>query len=197
MRKIVIAILSCAAPMAALAVAPAFAQQSMAPPQVQSQPELEPADSRLVQAFIDKASGPCETKPAQVCIDLGWQFAVAQPKQGMTLADLKRLRTRLGAWLEWHQSVLPARARSSIGIGMLLADGLTMERLFAAFDADRDGKVTQKELFADVKLDSRPLGVVLADPAAVDRAGFARRLGLPPQLTGGLFPQQEARRPAN
>jgi len=190
MRKIVIAILWFAA---ALIAPAAVAQQPLPPPR----PQEEPADSRAVQAFIDKASGPCEIKPAQVCIDLGWQFAVAQPKQGMMLADLKRLRTRLGAWLDWHQGMLPVRARSSIGIGMLLADGLTMERLHAAFDADHDGKVSQKELFADVKLDNRPLGVVLADPVAVDRADFARRVGLPPQLTGGLFPQQEAQRPAN
>jgi hypothetical protein len=194
MRKIVITILWVAASFALVQMgATAYAQQPL-PPQ---NPQEEPADSRAVQAFIDKASGPCEVKPAQVCIDLGWQFAVAQPKQGMTLADLKRLRTRLGAWLEWHKGTLPVRARSSIGIGMLLADGVTMERLHAAFDADHNGYVTQKELFADVKLDSRPLGVVLADPVAVDRAGFARRVGLPPQLTGGLFPQQEAQRPGN
>ena len=180
MRKIVIAILYFSASIAATS---ALAQQPLPPPR----PQEEPADSRLVQAFIDKASGPCETKPAQVCIDLGWQFAVAQPKGGMTLADLKRLRVRLGAWFDWHRNELPARAQSSIGIGVLLADGLTMERLHASFDTDHDGQVTQKELFADTKLDNRPLGVILADPVAVDRAGFARRIGLPPQLTNGLF----------
>ena len=180
MRKIVIAILYFSASIAATS---ALAQQPLPPPR----PQEEPADSRLVQAFIDKASGPCETKPAQVCIDLGWQFAVAQPKGGMTLADLKRLRARLGAWFDWHRNELPARAQSSIGIGVLLADGLTMERLHASFDTDHDGQVTQKELFADTKLDNRPLGVILADPVAVNRAAFARRIGLPPQLTNGLF----------
>jgi hypothetical protein len=150
------------------------------------QPE-EPANSRMVQAFIDRAAEPCATKPAQACIDLGWQFAVAAPKQGMTLADLQTLRERLGAWYDWHKMGMPARSRSSIGLGLLLADGMTMERLHAAFDADHDGKVTQRELFADVKLDNRPLGQVLADPAAVDRMGLARRLGLPPTLIEGMF----------
>jgi hypothetical protein len=167
-----------------LSASPALAQ----PPQ----PPDEPADSRAVQAFIDKATAPCESKPAQTCVDLGWQFAVGQPKQGMTLADLNALRRRLGAWYAWHKAELPPRARDSIAFGLLLADGMGMDRLHAAFDANGDGKVTQRELLADVKLDRRPLGEVLADPAAVDRAGLAQRLGLPPSLTEGLFQRPPA-----
>ena len=148
-----------------------------------------------MQAFIEKSTVPCETQPAQTCIDLGWQFAVSQPKQGMTVADLKHLRARLGSWYDWHQKEFPSKTRGSIALGMMMADGLTMERLFSAFDTDHNGLVTQKELFADVKLDSRPLGVVLADPNAVDRAGFARRLGLPPMMTDGFFQGQKPATP--
>lgn len=166
-----------------------------------ARPAAEPEESRIMQAFIDKATGPCETRPALTCVDLGWKFAVSDPKRGMTIADLKRLRARLGTWYDWHSKELPTRTRASFGLGMLLADGLTMERLFALFDTDHDGRVTQKELLADVKPDKRPLGVVLSDPKSVDRADFARRLGMPPMLTDGFFqgqkPKDSAAAPAN
>jgi hypothetical protein len=173
-----------------LIASPALAQVQP-PPQPAAPPAAEPDESKLMQAFVDKATEPCETKPAQVCVDLAWQFAVSQPKQGMTVADLKRLRARLGTWYDWHQKQFPAKTRGSIALGMLMADGMTMERLFAAFDTDHNGLVTQKELLADVKMDNRPLGVVLSDPNAVDRAGFARRLGLPPMMTDGFFQGQK------
>ena len=68
-----------------------------------------------------------------------------------------------------------------------MADSLGIPHVHAAFDANRDGRVTQQELLADVKLDKRPLGDVMKDPAAVDRQSLARRLGLPPALLEGLF----------
>jgi hypothetical protein len=181
MRKIIVAILALGAPAA-------LAQQ--APP-----PQQEPADSRAVQAFVDRASGPCRTKPAQACVDLGMQFAAANPKDGITLADLQTLRTRIGSWYQWHQGELPAHARGSFALGLMMADGMGLDRLHAAFDTDRDGKVTQKELLANVKFDRRPLGDVLADPKAVDREGLAQKLGLPPTLTAQLF--QQGQKPSN
>ena len=187
MRKIALVLLTLMAPAA-------YAQQ-LAPQQ------QEPADSRSVQAFIDKASGPCQTKAAQACVDLGMQFAAANPKQGITVADLKLLRQRIGAWYQYHSQEMPARSRASFGLGLMLADGMTMERLHASFDTDHDGRVTQQELMSNVKMDKRPLGDVLADPKAVDRNALAQRLGLLPQLTAGLFQtpnsQLEAQKPGN
>jgi hypothetical protein len=157
-----------------------------APLAIAQQPD-PPADVRAVQAFIDRARSSCSSRPAQACVDAGWRFAAASPKQGLTLVDVQTLRRRLAAWYHWHQSALPARELRAIVLGLLLADGIGLGRLHAAFDGNGDGKVTQKELLADVKLDSRPLGKVLNDPAAVDRTGLARRLGLPPALVEDLF----------
>ena len=162
MRKIVFALLTLWAPAA-------FAQTA-APPQP------EPADSRALQAFIDKASGPCQTKPAQTCVDLGMKFAAANPKQGLTLADLQNLRKRIGDWYQWHRTQLSPGERASFALGLLMADGMGLERLHAAFDLDGDGKVSKKELLANVRLDDRPLGKVLSDPTAVDRVGLAQKL---------------------
>ena len=83
--------------------------------------------------------------------------------------------------------VAPAGSPRAYSLGFLLADGMTMQKLHGAFDANQDGYVTQAELLADVTLDERPLGEVLSDPNAVDRVGLANRLGLPPALIEGLF----------
>lgn len=181
MRKILVAVFL-------LCAAPAFAQGQ--PP---AKPATEPADSRALQAFIDRARKLCETKPAQACVDLGMRFAAANPKQGLTLADLQNLRKRIGDWYQWHRAQLSPGERASFALGLLMADGMGLERLHAAFDTDGDGKVSEKELLANVRLDQRPLGKVLADPTAVDRVGLAQKLGLPPALTNGLF--QQARKP--
>lgn len=145
------------------------------------------ADARLVQEFIDGAREPCQTQPAQVCVDIGYWFAASDPSLGISLDDLVLLRQRMGSWFEAYQPGLRPQARTAFGMGFLLADGMTMQKLHAAFDTDRDGYVSQAELLADVTLDERPLGEVLSDPAAVDRVGLANRLGLPPALIEGLF----------
>ncbi len=159
------------------------------PVAAQQQAPAPPTQALAFQSFLDAAGPVCAEKPAQSCVDLGWRFAASSPREGLTLQDVLNLRQNLGIWTQWRSAELPARERSSIGMGLLLADGLGPERLLAAFDSDGNGKVSQREFLQDVKMDQRPLGKVLADPAAVDRAGFARRLGLPPALIDGLFRQ--------
>ena len=137
--------------------------------------------------FITQSSQPCASRPAAECVSLGWKFLDRDRNGGLTAPEVQRLRQAMGEWLSWKGQELPAQARSGLGLGLLLADGLGVDRLITAFDASADGKVSQAELLADVKLDQRPLGQVLADPAAVDRAALARRVGLPIELIGGLF----------
>jgi hypothetical protein len=156
-------------------------------PAVAAEEPSPAADASAFQSFIEDARPICESEPAKACVDAGWRFAAPSPGQGMTLTDLRNLRRSLGAWYESHGPQLRAREQGSVELGMLLADGMGMEALHAAFDSDRDGTVTQEEFLADVKLDSRPLGEVLKDPAATDHAGLARRLGLPPALLAVLF----------
>lgn len=146
-----------------------------------------PADARRVQSFLDGAGAVCRAAPSQLCVNAGWNFAAAAPKRGLTLSDVKTLRQRLGTWYRWRQAALGTRERIMVGLGLLLANGLGIDRLHAAFDADGDGLVTQPELLADVTLDKRPLGKVLSDPKAVDRAALAHRLDLPFDLLNGFF----------
>ena len=146
-----------------------------------------PADAVRVQNFLDRAQPACRSAPATACVDAGLLFAASHPKHGLTVSDLKTLRERLGAWYGWHQATLRERERLSIGLALLLADGIGAERLHGMFDEDGNGTVTRSELLADVTLDRRPLGKILSDPKAVDRAALARRLGLPLAIVNGLF----------
>jgi len=100
---------------------------------------------------------------------------------------MKNLRQRLGGWFSEYQNALQPQERGSVLVGLLLADGIGMERLHKAFDTDRNGRVTQRELLADVTLDNRPLGVVLGDARAVNRKALAQRLGMTPGMIEGLF----------
>lgn len=152
-----------------------------------AQPAGGPADALGVQAFLDRVHALCRSAPARACFEAGWRFAAARPGRGLTLADVDRLHRRMRSWYAWREKRLSARERLSVGLGLLLADGIGAGRLHGAFDADADGIVTRGELLADVRLDRRPLGKVLADPHSVDRVGLARRLKLPPALVNGLF----------
>ena len=152
-----------------------------------AQPADPSAEAWRVQGFLDRVDRMCRTGPAKACVDAGWRFAAARPDRGLTRADVETLQRRILAWYGWREKQLGNRERLAIGFGLLLADGLGPERLHAAFDADADGIVTRPELLADVRLDRRPLGQVLADPNAVDRAAIARRLKLPDAMVRRLF----------
>jgi hypothetical protein len=100
---------------------------------------------------------------------------------------VETLQQQLRIWFAWRQALLSPQERLSVGFGLLLAEGVGAARLHEAFDTDGDGLVTQQELLTEIALDKRPLGTVLLDPQAVDRAGLARRLNLPDRLVNGLF----------
>jgi hypothetical protein len=73
-----------------------------------------------------------------------------------------------------------------LALGFLVVDGLGVERLHGLYDVNQDGLVDRDELLADVRLDERPLGEVLLDGEALDRAALAARLGVPPALVDRL-----------
>jgi len=153
-----------------------------------AQQNRDMAEAGAVQSFIGMASATCQRERAQSCVDAGWRFAAAAPERGLTLPDLHELRRKVGVWFSRFNGSMSQQERNSVGFGLLVADGIGIEVLHAAFDTDRDGRVTRQELLADVALDSRPLGDVLTDPKSVDRAGLARKLGLPAGYVERLFP---------
>jgi hypothetical protein len=138
--------------------------------------------------FMAAARPICQQRPAAECVAVAWRFADADGDQGLSVAELTNVRGALEDWVLRHQDELSRPERSSLVLGLLLVDSIGIERLLALYDGDGDGLISRSELLADVHLDRRPLGEVLLDPAAVDRAGIARRLGIPSALLDHIQP---------
>lgn len=143
-----------------------------------------PAPSVHVAAFdrFVRASGPvCEVQPAVACVELAWRFADADGDDRLSVSELRWLRVTLQDWVLWRDDLAGAES-AAIAAGLLLAQMVGVENLHRAHDLNGDGWVERNELLADVRLDERPLGEVLLDPASLDLQALARKLGLPRAL---------------
>lgn len=137
-----------------------------------------------------RASRPiCLERPAEHCVALAWRFADADGDQGLSALELAAIRAAFEQWAVRYWDDLTQPERSGIALGFLIVDSIGLERLHAIYDTDRDGLVSRSELLADVRLDQRPLGQVLLDPAAVDHRAVARRLGVPPAMLDHALPR--------
>ena len=146
-------------------------------PQAAAEPPIVAFDR-----FVSESDPVCRSHRAEECVARAWHFADADGDDGLSLAELQALRADLEVWAIWRQNDLAAHERSGIALGLWLVDTLGLDYLHTVYDADGDGLISHSELLADVHLDERPIGAVLLDPAAVDHAAIARRLGLPPAI---------------
>lgn len=143
------------------------------------------------EQFIRASTPVCERRPAADCIDAGWGFADANRDKRLSLAELTEVRNTLVDWTSWRGESLHRRDRAAIAVGILMVDSIGLENLVASYNSDADDALSRNELLADVTLDERPLGEVLLDEEAVDRAAVAQRLGsLSPMLEGLLAQPQ-------
>lgn len=145
------------------------------------------ADVPALEQLIETNRTVCETRPAQHCINAGWAFADANRDGFLDLAEIQRLRRLTEQWVVTNGKSLPPRQQGSIVMGLMLVDSAGLPTLFANYDLNGDGKLTQAELFADVKLDNRPLPWILADRDAVDLPATKVKLGALGPLLDGMM----------
>jgi Ca2+-binding EF-hand superfamily protein len=146
----------------------------------------EPSPEALAfDRFVTASSPVCQNQASRRCVDMGFGYADVDRDGRLTLDEVQSVRAHLDRWLAWRGPTLQPRERSAVLFGAQLVDAVGLPQLFDSYDANRDGKVTKPELLADVRLDDRPLGVVLTDEKAVDRQALQRRLGaLAPAVEG-------------
>ncbi len=142
----------------------------------------------LFDRFVGSSGPICQYRPAAECVDAAWLFVDRDGDQGLSVGELQQLRDSLNDWTMWRAGQLTRTESSLLALGFLVVDGLGVGGLHTLYDANHDGLVSRDELLADVRLDGRPLGEILVDPEAVDRAAIAARLGLPPALLERLQP---------
>lgn len=171
----------------AMAVIAGGAMLTAAPVSGQSTGQEHPPSSEAAafDVFVRAAAATCLSRPSAECVDSGWNFADRDQNERLTAAEFTRMRQDLGEWFSWRAPSLTARERNALTLGLLVIDSMGMEQIVGGFDADMDGSVTRMELLADITLDERPLGKILVDPEAVDRAEVARRFG----AASALLPQ--------
>ncbi|HET8727614.1 MAG TPA: hypothetical protein VFO41_08910 [Alphaproteobacteria bacterium] len=152
---------------ASVAATSATAQQSVVPP-----PAVEQFDR-----FVGTAGPICSTAPAADCVAEAWSFGDEDGNGRLDSAEAGSLRDTLLGWAEWNGNSADDDERALIFLGLSMVEAVGLERLITSYDGDGDGSLSRDELLADVRLDERPLGEVLADPRSVDRAAMSRRLG--------------------
>lgn len=139
------------------------------------------------ERFIAATAPVCSRSSSHACFALAFDFADANGDRGLAPDELLGVRDALADWSAWRDGALTVQERNSIRLGLWLVDTVGLETLHASYDEDGDGLLSGPELLADVGLDDRPMGEVLLDPEAVDRAAVARRLGaLSPLLDRAL-----------
>jgi len=152
--------------------------------------DAPPLPSPRVIAFdhFMKVSSPiCSYEPSGRCVDAGWQFADADHDGTITLAEFEAVRAAFQDWMSWKGDEIPTRTRLNVALGMAIFDMFGMQNIFTALNTSGTGKLTRAELLADVHLDNRPLGQVLLDPKAVDRAAIAHKLGAAGEAANALI----------
>lgn len=145
------------------------------------------SDSAALEKFVTQSRPICERQPAQKCVDAFWGYADVDRDGGLNLSEVERIRSVTESWVVENGKTLHPKDRSSIVMGIMMVDSAGLPTLFKNYDLNGDSKLSQQELLADVKLDSRPLPQILADRNAVDMQASKRKLGaLGPLLDGML-----------
>lgn len=155
-------------------------------PGLAAPPAPKPADPEL-NRFIDSAGQICLKAPARVCVDQGFAYADRDRSGGLSLAEAKAVEQQASAWSQANARALPPAERQRLIMGLLVIQSVGPDQLFASYDSDRSGELSKPELLADVKLDERPLPVILGDPRAIDWGRVSDRAGAAAPLIKRLF----------
>ncbi len=127
--------------------------------------------------FIASLRDVCAQQPARTCTRRVSTFLDSDKDERITLREVETVRAQARSTVRDRTSGLNGAERSSISIGLLALPRANLATVFANFDTDRDGGLSEDELFADFRLDQRPLAKIIADPDSVDWTTFATRFG--------------------
>lgn len=138
--------------------------------------------------FIVGLRDICANQPARTCTRRVSSFLDGDNDNQVSLREFEALRAAAKSTVRNRDSGLSTIERNLISIGLLTLRQAKLATVFANFDTDKSGGLSEDELFADFRLDSRPFAKIVSDPNAVDWQDFAARFGKVGFLVLDLLP---------
>lgn len=127
--------------------------------------------------FIIGLRDVCAEAPARNCTGQASSFLDSDNDRQVSLPEFEAARAQAKASVADKESELSAIERNLISVALLIFNQAKLPAVFARFDADNDGGLSEDEIFADFQLDQRPMAKIVADPNGVDWNSFAGRFG--------------------
>ncbi len=139
-------------------------------------------------AFVVGLRPVCAKSPSPDCASAIGSFLDSNANGRIEFAEAKRARDQAKRSVRDKNASLNSIERSMISVALMVFQHAGIRKVFANFDTDADGSLSQSELFADFRLDQRPFKDVIADPKGVDWKSFAARFGKVGFLITDLLP---------
>jgi hypothetical protein len=146
-----------------------------------------PAAPASLDRFLEASIPFCMKAPAVQCVDKGFAYADRDRDRRLSLAEAQATQAEVNRWTKANAKRLPPEDREKLVTGLLLLQVLGPEALFRSYDADGNGELTREELTVDIRLDKRPLPVILGDPSSIDWDSLSARAGEAAPLLRRLF----------
>ena len=127
--------------------------------------------------FIVGLRDICAEQPARACTRRVSSFLDGDNDNQVSLREFEAVRTQAKSAVGEKNSSLSTTERNMISISLLAFQQVKLDDVFAKFDTNKDGGLSESELFADFQLDQRPLAKIVADADGVDWKSFAARFG--------------------
>ena len=156
-------------PMAAIAAAPA-------------------ADIARFDSFARENAVFCAQGSSRQCYERIFVFADRDGDKELSLAEIEAVQLAVLDWTRQNRDKLSRDDRRGILAALAVIEIAGLQNLFVSYDADSNGKLSRKELAADIRLDDRPVPVLVNDPAAIDWVAFRGRLGAAGPLLDSMLP---------
>lgn len=151
---------------------------------VAAAPVPKPAE---LDRFVGAVGPLCLKAPARTCVDRGFVYADTDRSGTLSPAEVSRVHQQVEAWNRANAHELPVADRQRMSMGLTVVRTLGPDRVFASYDENGDGQLTKPEILADLKLDDRPLPVILGDPSSIDWGRAGARAGVPVDMLRGLL----------
>lgn len=146
-----------------------------------------PAGTARIDRFVRDNAQLCAQAASTDCFDRSFRFADTDRDGQLSLPELQALQADMFEWLRANRDRLSPGDRRGVFGTLAIVEMAGLPRLFASYDEDGDGKLNRTELLADVRLDERPLALLVRDPEAVNWSSLRKRLGAAAPLLDGAI----------